>query len=490
MLMLIPTLIPIQKTEPPSDETFQEINLKVSETLKYFDDQRLKLAPVFNQEDSTVLSIEKATRGEYLLENFRSEISALSITVNNIANSFASNNASGDKQKEKISNERMNASVKAILTAQRRVLRALAEVGELLVDSFPYDVPVEGKFSFLPRLLGRAKITFLITRPPHGNGNRNPSGKDKILGNVTILADGFAAPITAGNFVDLSSRGFYTGLPVKTMKKRLGARPTLTMAEDNIVAYDIASTVDRLTGEDSIVQKAFDNVLNKKKAQQSVEEEGSGSSGRGSNTNSNTGSNDGTSIDAGDESSSDSILSTMPIMGSFNEGFYDPLTAKPRRIPLEIVQYDQSFGRAKLSYESAFSPSNIQQSPTSGSALMSVLTPALERTIKKTPTLLTFDIPGLVAMNHPDKNLNGGSSEFFALTEKDLTPGRSSLLNGKFCYNINAHACFSLLYLHIYPLLCTHTYSHVIIINSYSSFHTLSTNKRPICTIWLRCRRS
>ena len=362
-----------QKLEPPSKALFDQVYQKTNETLQFFDDQRIKLVPVFNQDDSTALSIEKATRGEFLLENLRNEISSLAEAI-----------------------KRMD--IEGTLVGQKRSLRALSEVGELLVDSFPYDVPVDGKFSFLPRLLGRAKITFTITRPQaKGRGT-----KDVLLGNVTILADGFAAPITAGNFVDLSARGFYTGLPVKAMKKRLGAKPILISSEDNTVAYDIVSTVDKLTGEDSIVQKAIDSVMNKKQGQTNEEDE---------------------------ESASGSVLSTMPIMGSFNEGFYDPLTAKPRKLPLEIVQFVRMFGgRAKLSYESGFSPSNI--SPTSSSVLSSVLSSTGDRG-REIPPLLTFDIPGLVAMNHPDKNLNGGSSEFFVLTEKDMKPDRVSLLNGK-----------------------------------------------------------
>jgi len=305
--------------ETPPKETYDDVSKRLLETLQYLDDQRNKLAPVFNMDDSTTLSIEKATRGETLLENLRKELVSLLSLIQNY---------------DVETNGR-------ILQQQKRTLRALAEVGELLVDIFPYDVPTKEKFSFLPRLLGRAKITFTIVRPATSSkGRLGTTNRDVVLGNVTILADGFAAPITAGNFVDLSARGFYTGLPVKAMKKRLGARPTLTMAaEDNIVAYDIASTVDKLTGEDSIVQKAIDNVFQKK--EMATEDE--------------------------DDLSSGSVLSSVPIMGSFNEGFYDPLTAKPRRLPLEVVQFDRSLkGRAKLSYESRFSPSiNTKKSPTS-----------------------------------------------------------------------------------------------------------------------------
>ena len=56
--------------------------------------------------------------------------------------------------------------------------------------------------------------------------------------------DGCAAPITAGNCVDLSCRNCYTGLPVKVLKKRFGVTPSLTsMAEGSVVAYDNSSTV-------------------------------------------------------------------------------------------------------------------------------------------------------------------------------------------------------------------------------------------------------
>mmetsp|Transcript_33160 Transcript_33160/g.38613 ORF Transcript_33160/g.38613 Transcript_33160/m.38613 type:complete len:601 (+) Transcript_33160:229-2031(+) len=361
--------------ESPSKETFEELSKIMRTTLNYLDDQRLKLAPVFNQEDSTLLSIEKATRGETLIENLRDAISNLI-------------------HQTKIGN------LDGTLMGQKIALRSLAEVGELLVESFPYAVPTVGKFSFLPRLLGRAQVTFTITRPP---SKSERGSKEQVLGNVTILADGFAAPITAGNFVDLSSRNFYTGLPVKEMKKRLGARPTLTLPENNVVTYDIASTVEKLTGEGSVVQKAIDNVIKLTEKTSNSEEE-----------------------DDSTKAAPDTISTTMPIMGSFNEGFYDPLTAKPRRIPLEVVQYDNLIGRARLSYESSFT-SNI-----SASSKLSKLKASLSPVSGSIQTLLTFDIPGLVAMNHPDKNLDGGSSEFFCLTEKDLTPDRAALLNGKY----------------------------------------------------------
>ena len=87
------------------------------------------------------------------------------------------------------------------MMVKKQAALALSKVGGLLVKKYPYDIPKEGKFSFLPRLLGRTQVTFVIKRPTKPR-------IDKLVNNITIIANGFAAPITAGNFVDLYSRGF------------------------------------------------------------------------------------------------------------------------------------------------------------------------------------------------------------------------------------------------------------------------------------------
>lgn len=158
------------------------------------------------------------------------------------------------------------------------------------------------------------------------------------LGNVTIVADGFLAPISAGNFVDLCMRNFYAGLPVKFAKKRLG-------------------------------------------------------------------------------SGSDFDVASLPVMGSFQDGFYDPLTAKLRRIPLEIVRVEKTSSIPVLSYSQGLA--NLFGRAT------------LESSSNKVP-LLSFSTPGLVAMNHPEKNANGGSSEFFALQSDSVLEDKRNLLDGEY----------------------------------------------------------
>mmetsp|Transcript_31983 Transcript_31983/g.95781 ORF Transcript_31983/g.95781 Transcript_31983/m.95781 type:complete len:183 (-) Transcript_31983:162-710(-) len=118
------------------------------------------------------------------------------------------------------------------------------------------------------------------------------------------------------------------------------------------------------------------------------------------------------------------MAATLPVWGSFNEGFYDPLTAKPRRIPLEIVELDRTIpgGGAKLLYAGGFTDSGTFN--MGGSALVSSL-------VKRTP-VLTFDIPGVVGMNHPDRYPNGGSSEFFVLPENEISPAKTKLLDKQY----------------------------------------------------------
>ncbi|MDB9495785.1 peptidylprolyl isomerase [Spirulina major CS-329] len=75
--------------------------------------------------------------------------------------------------------------------------QALAHVGALealMVDGFPFEIPDD--YANLPQLQGRATVELETTQ-----------------GTLTVIVDGYSAPINAGNFVDLVQRGFYDGLP-------------------------------------------------------------------------------------------------------------------------------------------------------------------------------------------------------------------------------------------------------------------------------------
>lgn len=85
------------------------------------------------------------------------------------------------KDKEKINTERS------------KVLDGVGELEELMLQGFPFEVPSE--YSNLPQLKGRATVEMKTNK-----------------GTLTLVVDGYSAPVTAGNFVDLVDRGFYNGL--------------------------------------------------------------------------------------------------------------------------------------------------------------------------------------------------------------------------------------------------------------------------------------
>lgn len=66
-------------------------------------------------------------------------------------------------------------------------------IEEAMIAEFPFEVPEE--YQDLPQLKGRATIAISTNK-----------------GEMTVVVDGYSAPITAGNFVDLVQRKFYDGL--------------------------------------------------------------------------------------------------------------------------------------------------------------------------------------------------------------------------------------------------------------------------------------
>ena len=184
---------------------------------------------------------------------------------------------------------------------------------------------------------------------------------------VTVIADGFAAPLTAGNFIDLCLRKFYPGLEIVARKKNLAEAPIIEKIErrPSIIADTFATITDR-----------FERVAEK-----------------------------------------DQLVEFL-LLGSYQEGFISPLTGNLRRIPLEVVRLSDSVipgnSKAGIVYSSSFANEDV-----------------IDDEIKGRP-ILSFDIPGLVALNHPDRFPNSGSSEFFSIPQRDIKPDKTKLMNGRY----------------------------------------------------------
>ncbi len=80
-----------------------------------------------------------------------------------------------------------------ILAVRKQILAHVSAIEELMVTGFPFEVPAE--YSNLPQLKGRATVELETTK-----------------GLLTVVVDGYSAPVNAGNFVDLVQRKFYDGL--------------------------------------------------------------------------------------------------------------------------------------------------------------------------------------------------------------------------------------------------------------------------------------
>ncbi|MGE5659295.1 MAG: peptidylprolyl isomerase [Actinomycetota bacterium] len=80
-----------------------------------------------------------------------------------------------------------------VIEIQGKVLNKVSAIEALMIKDFPFEVPSE--YAHLPQLKGRATVEMETDK-----------------GKIELVVDGYSAPVTAGNFVDLVQRGFYDGL--------------------------------------------------------------------------------------------------------------------------------------------------------------------------------------------------------------------------------------------------------------------------------------
>ncbi|KAH9603642.1 hypothetical protein KSS87_000293 [Heliosperma pusillum] len=92
----------------------------------------------------------------------------------------------------------------AVVPKQKELLQYVGSVEEDMVDGFPYEVPEE--YRNMPLLKGRAAVDMKV------KVKDNPNFEQCIF---HIVLDGYNAPVTAGNFVDLVERHFYDGMEIQ-----------------------------------------------------------------------------------------------------------------------------------------------------------------------------------------------------------------------------------------------------------------------------------
>ncbi|XP_047982780.1 peptidyl-prolyl cis-trans isomerase CYP38, chloroplastic [Salvia hispanica] len=87
---------------------------------------------------------------------------------------------------------------------QKELLNYVGGVEEDMVDGFPYEVPEE--YKNMPLLKGRATVDMKV------KVKDNPNLEECVF---RIVLDGYNAPVTSGNFVDLVQRHFYDGMEIQ-----------------------------------------------------------------------------------------------------------------------------------------------------------------------------------------------------------------------------------------------------------------------------------
>eukprot|EP01018_Ginkgo_biloba_P013627 Gb_08385 [translate_table: standard] len=87
---------------------------------------------------------------------------------------------------------------------QQELLDLVGGVEEDMVDGFPFEVPEE--YNSKPLLKGRATVEMKV------KVKDNPNLEDVVF---RLVLDGYNAPVTAGNFIDLVERHFYDGMEIQ-----------------------------------------------------------------------------------------------------------------------------------------------------------------------------------------------------------------------------------------------------------------------------------
>jgi len=96
--------------------------------------------------------------------------------------------------------------------AQTKVVNQLTDLEEQMVPA-GYRVLIPDLYDDLPRLNGRATVEMVLTKPD--KTTYDVSGLTYKEAKMKMIIDGYAAPITAGNFIELVQKGFYNNMPIQ-----------------------------------------------------------------------------------------------------------------------------------------------------------------------------------------------------------------------------------------------------------------------------------
>ncbi|GKY93874.1 hypothetical protein MPSEU_000354300 [Mayamaea pseudoterrestris] len=122
-------------------------------------------------------------------------------------------NALKDSQESFTGSDQERAALDSAYDYQRRVIEQLTILEEQMVPA-GYKTIVPAAYSDLAQLQGRATVE-MVLKKADGKSPFNVEGQNYPQAKLVMVVDGYAAPVTSGNFVDLVLKGFYNNMQIQ-----------------------------------------------------------------------------------------------------------------------------------------------------------------------------------------------------------------------------------------------------------------------------------
>jgi len=175
------------------------INIQSKRKSAALDDLKKAKTTINTKESKMTASCREASVCSDILASMKDKLVPLEAALRDSAESFQG------------SDQERDALDKSYKT-QDLIQKELTTLEEQMIPA-GYETPVPGVYADLPQLKGRATVEMTMRKP---NGEQyDIEGKLYKEANMKMVIDGYTAPVTGGNFIDLVKKGFYTDMDIQ-----------------------------------------------------------------------------------------------------------------------------------------------------------------------------------------------------------------------------------------------------------------------------------
>jgi peptidylprolyl isomerase len=159
-----------------------------------------KSKTLLNSSDKYVKSCRQATICSEIIAQMQADLDPLAASLK-------------DSQEAFQGSEQERSALDKAYAAQEKVVNQLTSLEEQMIP-VNYKTPVPDEYSDLAQLRGRATVEMIIKKA-NSNVPFDVNGENFSQAKLVMIVDGYAAPVTSGNFVDLVQRGFYNNMRIQ-----------------------------------------------------------------------------------------------------------------------------------------------------------------------------------------------------------------------------------------------------------------------------------